>query len=807
MIGALRARVLITLSWSEFDIHGSERGHQVLAEALTIAEQSGDLGALALAHHQEGLLLARGGELDASLTRFDDAIAYSSEVGPDEVPAFFLNRGNVRLMLGLVGPAREDFRRCAQHARTEALTRVESKALSNLGYAEYVSGNLASALETLRRAHELDADVSLTGLLDRAHILTEAGLLDEAEEALGRVAMHLRRTRSNQERAEAHLARASVALMQERWSDARSFSGRARRDFHRRQSLVWEVKASLASWQAQLELRGGPARVVREVTRLRESADEVNGIGEDATVERQLALVAAEAELRLGHVAEAERLIADVPLRAADPLSARLHHRLVRAGIARATGRRGIARRELRAGLETLAAEQARHHSLDLRTARAVHGNRLARFDLRLALESGSPRTVFDSLERWRAMSHRRTPVTAPTDPELAGLLTTLRMLSEEIRTAPPGPATDQLRRRRRTAEQKVREREWALQGQGLTQRSTSVAELRPALADHATSILAHYVLDHRLGAVGVNGGRVTVHTLGPWNDVASLMARVRADLDALAGRLLPDPLRAAITASLRRDLARLDDLLLPPAFADAERLVVVPTRTLATAPWSLLPRRRGRPTTVSVSATSWLRGLADSGATAPRVIAMAGPGLSLAAREVGDVAALWPGAVAASGPQGSAGALARALGSHDLVHLAAHGLHNHDNPLFSSIRLVDGPLFAYDIPADAPVAAHIVLSSCDLGLTTPRPGGEVLGLTAALLGIGARSIVSAVSRVGDDPAYETMVRYHRLLATGLDSPSALAQADDGDLRRPAPFVAFGSPWTAGSAGTKDRAR
>ena len=132
-----------------------------------------------------------------------------------------------------------------------------------------------------------------------------------------------------------------------------------------------------------------------------------------------------------------------------------------------------------------------------------------------------------------------------------------------------------------------------------------------------------------------------------------------------------------------------------------------------------------------------------------------------------------------------------------DLVHIAAHGQHNQDNPLFSSIRMADGPLYAYDVPPDEPVAGHIVLSACDLGLTTPRAGGEVLGLTAALLSIGATSVVSSVSRVDDTTAYETMLRYHRLLAAGLDSPTALAEALDGDVDMPAPFVCFGSPWSA----------
>ena len=111
------------------------------------------------------------------------------------------------------------------------------------------------------------------------------------------------------------------------------------------------------------------------------------------------------------------------------------------------------ARRELKTGLTTLANQQARHHSLDLRTAMAVHGGRLAELDLRIALESGSARSVFTSLERWRAMSHRRTAVRPPRDEELADLLAGLRITTEEIRHSPPGRPVEHLRRRQRAFE------------------------------------------------------------------------------------------------------------------------------------------------------------------------------------------------------------------------------------------------------------------------------------------------------------------------------------------------------------------
>jgi tetratricopeptide (TPR) repeat protein len=724
---------------------------------------------------------------------YNAAVDLLADLDPDDRPTVLLNRGTVHLLRHDLRAARADLRSSARLAGEFGMTRQEFKAQHNLGYAEFLGGDIPAALRSFALADALDTDVSRSvWFVDRARVLMEAGLLEEADQALANASEQLRRERANQDRAEAELARAEVALLQRDWSVAKTHSGRARRDFRRRQSVGWQLRADVTRWQAYLDAKGGAARVAREIGTAVAASDE-------AATDRQLALIGAEANLALGRVGHAVSLLEQVSAdRSTDPLSNRLHHHLVRAGVARAAGDASTARRELRTGLGLLASQQARHHSLDLRTAMAVHGGRLAELDLRMALESGSAGSVFNSLERWRAMSHRRSAVRPPRDEELADILAGLRITTEEIRNTPPGQPVEHLRRRQHAYERAVREREWTLRGGGRAERSTTLAELRPVLARLDTDAIAYFVLDQRLGAVTVAHGRARVVTLGAWSDAVGLMTRIHADLDALAGRLLPSALRQTISSSLAHDLDKLDRLILPHDVGESASLLVVPSRTLATAAWSLLPRRVGRPTTVALSATSWLRGHTEA-LSAPRVSALAGPGLALSGPEVENVAASWPAGVATSSEEGSASGLADALVTSDLVHIAAHGAHNHDNPLFSSIRMADGPLYAYDVPSDEPVAAHVVLSACDLGLTTPRAGGEVLGLTAALLSIGTRSVVSSVSRVDDTTAYETMLRYHRLLAGGLDSPTALAEALDGDVDLPAPFVCFGSPWSVAS--------
>ncbi len=133
-------------------------------------------------------------------------------------------------------------------------------------------------------------------------------------------------------------------------------------------------------------------------------------------------------------------------------------------------------------------------------------------------------------------------------------------------------------------------------------------------------------------------------------------------------------------------------------------------------------------------------------------------------------------------------------------MHIAAHGTHDPENPLFSSLELTDGLLFGHDLTRVRPAPRHVVLSACDLGLATARAGSESLGMTAALLHGGTTSVVSGVARVADDIACDVAVAYHRRLSAGERPSYALASAladtgADGSGESPAPLTCFGSGW------------
>jgi hypothetical protein len=513
---------------------------------------------------------------------------------------------------------------------------------------------------------------------------------------------------------------------------------------------------------------------------------------------RTAAFVTAEALLDRGRP-DTARAIADTvgPAKSADPIGARLHTGYLRARLARAGGAPVKAAQHVRSGLAELAAYQARFGSIDMQTGSAIHGRRLAELGVAIALDEGRAAPVFAASERGRAVSSRLPAVRPPANHRTAELLADLRQTVEGVHASPKDAV---LQRRRRQLEREIKSRSWTMAGAGEVQRPASLGMARAAASSTGSTLVSFVRAAGSLHAVVLDARSTSMRSLGSAERVDELAQRARADLDVLAHRL-PAALRAAAAASLDRSLGALDETLLKPLRLGSSRLVVVPTGILGALPWGAMPSCRGRPVTVTPSATAWLAALGSASrpASGPAaVVAIAGPNLERSEHEVAALAANWPAGRALTGSAGGRDALAAAMAHATVVHIAAHGRHHTENPLFSSISLADGALFAYELDQTVRCADHVILSACELGRSTIRPGDEALGLTSVLLHLGSRSVVAGVARVEDATAAQVMIAYHAGLAAGRDSAEALADALDAGTEAPAPFVCFGAQWAAG---------
>jgi CHAT domain-containing protein len=144
---------------------------------------------------------------------------------------------------------------------------------------------------------------------------------------------------------------------------------------------------------------------------------------------------------------------------------------------------------------------------------------------------------------------------------------------------------------------------------------------------------------------------------------------------------------------------------------------------------------------------------------------------------------------------------VAAAMDGAPLAHVAAHGSFRADNPLFSALELADGPLTVYDLERLRTPPARVVLSACDSGMSAVRPGDELMGFTAALLGLGTATLIAPVMPVPTEMTTPLMVDLHRRLGLGASPAVALAEAqrehsaggDDVAYSASVGFVCFGA--------------
>lgn len=791
----LRMQILITLAKVESELRGVEAGLALLREATALLASGPDPQVVVALHNQRGVLLLRFGELRAAIEEFDKAERCFASATPLDHANVLLNRSSAALMLGNLTPARGDLERCAAVARARGLPLLQCMALHNLGYLEFLRGDLPRALqlmdEAIEQAVTFGIETNTVALLDRARVLVEAGLTREADAALAEGARIQLRDRSSQELAETQLERARCALIAGDVAAARRLAALARDRFRRRGNDAWRRTAELVLLQADLAAARPGSRLVQPALRI---AAELRAAGLHATA-RTAMLTAAEAYLSQGLRAEAARLLTEVgPLRSRDPIVSRLHDRYVRARLDESCGRIGAAQRRVRVGLDDLAAYQAGFGGIDLQTASAVHGRKLGDLGLELALRQGRPSEVFDLAERARAVSTRLPVMQPPADEISAGLLAELRQVVENLRNSGADrSAGHQLVHRRRELEAAVAARTWRVAGTRRAANCAKVDDVVAVLDDLDSDMVIFIGAADELHALTLRDGRARLHRLGRLEALRERSRRLRADLDALALPGVPDIMAKAVRTTFERSILELDGALLRPLGAGGRRLVVVSTGVLGQLPWASMPSLRQVPVVVAPSATSWLMAAAQPAAGRDQIIALAGPDLPRAREEADAVAAVWAGH-AVVGAAASRCALTAALGHASIAHVAAHGTHQTENPLFSFLRVADGPVFAHELDQSVRTPDHVVLSACDLGLATVRPGDEALGLTSVLLRLGTRSVVAGVARVGDDLAAETMIDYHRRLARGSDSAAALAESVAAAAGI-APFVCFGGTW------------
>jgi tetratricopeptide (TPR) repeat protein len=777
----LRARIDGTVAYVL-----AQTGRPAAAEQLCRAAlgRSG-LGAetITVLSGQLGTLLTHAGRLDEAETMLTRAIDTFTAIGVEsiELANCLMNRSVVRMQRHELDACTADLRRAVAVYEATGDEEPLAEARHNLGYAALLGGDLVTALTLMTRSRPtLAATSDLAAAIsdqDRAEVLRDAGLTTEAEALLGQVAREFGAQRMRQARGEAefHLAR---SLLRHDPPAAERAARMAARRFHALDNAAWAARADAVRLEAQQRARPQRPIASTEFALTAKTLDR-SGFRTEA------------AGLRLSARRDGSGRMPRLDAAAPTPLRLRAHE--VRAARASAAGRHRDALRAAADGLDLLTAWQRSFGALDLQASVAMHGSDLMFAGLSAAARLGDPAVLFEWSERARHLSQQVAPVRPPHDAALADDLAELRMLRAEL--AGQDWTTDA---RVRSLRDRVRERQWASTGSGGTRDRLGLTEVTAALPDDA-AVLSYVFTGTELHAVVVTASGATIVALS-WSRVRSALDGLRADLDMAA--LTRGGVMGEVTArALAARLGALDAELVLPARRAAPRageFVITVPGALGGVPWGMLPGMTGTPFTLATSVSRWLAVNSSSRTRFPaaRTGFAAGPRVPRADEEVRVAAAAWHRSdhdpQTLEGPDATVAAVTALAAEVDVLHIAAHGRHAVDNPLFSGFELADGTLFGYDVDLIPHVPATVILSACELGRSSVRWGEEALGMTRVWLHAGADCVIAAPVAVPDDDACELLGAVHTGLARGIAPAVALASASDSTGIR-APFQCHGN--------------
>ena len=719
--------------------------------------------------HRRGIMLWNLGRYAAALDDFRRAVSILERADDRVWTARALSgRGLVYLAIGSPARADADF---AAAGRLFAKTSQKMEAIQtvvNRGEAAFRSGDLPAALsfldEAATRYRPLNVPTPFLSF-DRCNVLLAAGLASDALAEADAAIRDIEQAHGwSTKKAELLLMAANCALAAAQPEVALDRARAAYRLFRSQQSAWWEAHAGLVLVRARYAAGQVSAPLLNAADR---AAWRLAALGSaEAT---QAHLVAGRVALDLGRGADADRhLIAAARSRRRGPALSRASGWLSEALRAEAAAdpRRLLA--ACRRGLAVLDEFQFTLGASELRAQATAHGAELAVLAQRHAVRAHRPRLLLTWSERWRATALAVPPVMPPADTGFADSLAALREITGRLEDARrQGRPSAALQRQQQRLERSVRAA--SLRARGAPNSGHSVVNIPQLLDQLGTAQLIEIIdLDGVLHVLSCGAGRVRQFTAGRTEHAIRASELARFALRRLARSRPADNLDSAL-GILKAVGPQLQDALLGPAAGDLgdRSVVVVAPGKLHAIPWALIPALNGRVFSVAPSAGAWLRAHSAVPPSRPHVTLARGPGLVTDGAEVPLIAHLYDDVTVLGGAEATAGRVLSALDGAWLGHIAAHGSFRADSPMFSSLRMCDGPLTVYDFEQLDRAPYRLVLSSCDSGIQAPAGADELLGLVSSLLPLGTAGIVASVVPLNDYAVVPLMVGLHRYLRTG----------------------------------------
>lgn len=753
--------------------------HDEAFEALDVARTIGSPPLQERATLQRAAVCRDVRRLDESLALFDSALPALRAGGRElDLARVQANRGGILLFRGdpfaAIPPLEESARLLAECGHEF----VRLQVLHDLGCAVAHTGDLPRALDLFDEASAgmaaLGHDASLP-LLSRAEVLLRAGLSSDARDAAADAVRRLDAEGNGYAAAQALVALAEASRLDGDDGAALAAATRAARSFAEGGAAGWAGTAGVEVARTRFAL----GEVTDDdIAHLRAISGEHAAIGDlrSEVATRCLTALVASAldrhEVACVEITNARSLAARSPLVEFDIM---LH--TADAATALATGDLDTARRSTGAALDAIQTANSLFRGA-ANAALATEGRAVADIAVRLAAAEDDPLQALGWFERVLAVS-TGSAAAVPADAGTDLALTHLRTITGELRRAErDGAPTEELRSAQVALESRLRDTWLRRAGsRGDTPRfdPCTLGDLldRRAIVSIVIGRSAAFavVIDPR-GTRRIDLGDGAVVRSACERAVSAYHGIVTGGAPAVAAARR----RAFVAAT-----AALDATLLTPLGIDADEVVLVVPPAIAALPWAatatLLPRRFS----LVPSVAWWQRAAASPPTPGERALVVAGPRLTGADTEVADVAAVHASPTVLHGTDAGVAAVLAELPHHDVAHIAAHGRFRHDNPMWSTIELADGPLSMFELQSLGGVPRTFVVATCDSALSGSRASDDLQGLAGTLLGLGATTVVASIGALPDDEATRaTMVAVHRDLLSGVGPAESLRRRRAG---------------------------
>ena len=777
------ADVLATLGMAL--VYAGRTAEGLAAFDRAVERSSGVLAGRVL--HRRGAVLFTLGRYAAALDDLRRAVSVLQRAGDSVWTARALSaRGLVYVAVGSPVRADADF---VAAGRLYAGTSQELESIYtvlNRGLAAFSRGDLPAALsffdEAAARYRPLNVPTTAISI-DRCAVLLAAGLAGDALAEADAAVRDIERAHGRStKKAELLLMAANCALAAAQPEAALDWAQAAYRLFRSQQSAWWQAHAGLVLIEARYAVVPVSAQLLRAANR---AAVRLEALGSSEAA--QAHLLTGRVALDLGRRDDADRhFVAAAQSRRAGTAMARASGWLSEAlrADAAAEPRRMLA--ACRRGLEVLDQHRFTLGASELRAQATGHGAELASLAQRHAARAHRPRLLLAWSERWRATALAVPSVRPPADAQFNASLAALRQVTSQLEKARhEGVPPVALRREQRRLEGVVRAS--SLRARGTAGPGRGVLRIAELLDELGTAQLIEIIdVGGILLVLTCGAGRVRQFTAGRTEDAIRAADFARFGLRRLA-RSRPEDDPDSALAILKAAGPELQDALLGPAagYLGDRPVVVVPPGKLHSIPWALLPALRDRVFSVAPSAGAWLRARAAPPPRRRHVTLTRGPGLVTDGAEVPLVAQLYDDVTVLSGGAATAARVLSALDGAWLAHIAAHGSFRADSPMFSSLRMHDGPLTVYDFEQLHRAPYRLVLSSCDSGVLAPAGADELLGLVSSLLPLGTAGIIAGVVQLNDYAVVPLMVDLHRCLRAGQTLAESMCSVRCGRIDDP----------------------